>query len=225
MIWIIVTALILIVLYGPSLWAASVLSRNKKQEYFSGNGFEFARLLLDDLGMNEVMVEESPAGDHFDPITGTIRLSQSNCGNRSLTAIVVAAHEIGHAIQKKEGYPPLMISTRLALAGIHAERAGGLLIIAAPIIASILRLPSAAIMVGLGGFLALGFPLIVHLLTLPVEINASFGRALPILKQGKWIPEDDLPEAKKILIACALTYVAAALSGLLNFWRWIRFGR
>ena len=66
---------------------------------------------------------------------------------------------------------------------------------------------------------------VIHLVTLPVEFDASFNRALPILDQGGYLPPDDMPAARRILMACALTYVAASLAGLLNLWRWIRFLR
>jgi Zn-dependent membrane protease YugP len=65
----------------------------------------------------------------------------------------------------------------------------------------------------------------VHLVTLPVEFDASFGRALPILKEGQYINNNDYLAARKILTACALTYLASSLSGLLNFWRWLRMLR
>lgn len=225
MLWVIFAIIIFSVLYGPALWAGSVLARNRKYEYFSGDGFEFARLLLKELGMEDVKVEETLAGDHYDPLSNTVRLTKLNCGTRSLTSVVVAAHEIGHAIQRREGYLPLILRTRVALAGIYAEKAGAFLILGVPIIVSILRIPSAGIFLAVGGFLALGFPIVIHLFTLPVEFDASFRRTLPILAQGKWIPPEDLPEARKILLACALTYVASALAGFLNFWRWIRFVR
>jgi len=225
MLWVILAIIILSVLYGPALWAGSVLARNRKSEYFSGDGFEFASLLLKELGMEDVIIEETLAGDHYDPLLNTIRLTKLNCGTRSLTSVVVAAHEIGHAIQKREGYLPLTLRTRLALAGIYAEKAGAFLILGAPIIISIIRVPVAGVLFAMGGFLALGFPIAVHLFTLPVEFDASFRRTLPILAQGKWIPVEDLPEARKILLACALTYVASALAGILNFWRWIRLVR
>jgi len=66
---------------------------------------------------------------------------------------------------------------------------------------------------------------VVHLVTLPVEFDASFGRALPILREGQYISKTDYRAARKILLACALTYVASSLSGLLNFWRWIKVFR
>jgi Zn-dependent membrane protease YugP len=67
--------------------------------------------------------------------------------------------------------------------------------------------------------------LLVHLITLPTEFDASFKRALPLLASGKYIPPEDIPATRKILLACALTYVANALAGLLNLWRWIRILR
>jgi len=76
-----------------------------------------------------------------------------------------------------------------------------------------------------GGLGTLGIPVLVHLLTLPTEFDASFNRALPLLSSGNYIPPEDIPAAKKILTACALTYVAASLMGLLNVWRWIRILR
>ena len=65
----------------------------------------------------------------------------------------------------------------------------------------------------------------MELADLPVELDASFNRALPLLASGKYIPPEDIPAAKKILFACALTYVANSLIGLLNVWRWIRILR
>ena len=66
---------------------------------------------------------------------------------------------------------------------------------------------------------------VIHLVTLPVEFDASFNRALPILDRGGYLPRSDLPAARRILKACALTYVASSLAGLLNLWRWIRYLR
>ena len=74
----------------------------------------------------------------------------------------------------------------------------------------------------LGGLTTLGMPIVIHLLTLPTEFNASFKRALPLLVEGAYIPPEDIPAARRILLACSLTYVANAMVGLLNVWRWIR---
>jgi Zn-dependent membrane protease YugP len=94
-----------------------------------------------------------------------------------------------------------------------------------PVIAVITRVPAAGFLMFLGGIATLCIPLLVHLLTLPTEFDASFNRALPLLASGKYIPQEDIPAAKKILLACALTYVVNALVGLLNVWRWIRILR
>jgi hypothetical protein len=75
------------------------------------------------------------------------------------------------------------------------------------------------------GFATLCIPVVVHVLTLPTEFDASFNRALPMLAAGEYIPQEDIPAARKILIACALTYVSTALMSLLNIWRWIRILR
>lgn len=94
-----------------------------------------------------------------------------------------------------------------------------------PLLAMITRVPSTGLLMFVGGFATLCIPLVVHLLTLPTEFDASFNRALPILSSGEYIPREDIPAARKILLACALTYVVNALVGLLNVWRWIRILR
>ncbi|MBW2593776.1 MAG: zinc metallopeptidase, partial [Deltaproteobacteria bacterium] len=91
-----------------------------------------------------------------------------------------------------------------------------------PVVAVITRVPAAGLLMFLGGFATLCIPVLVHLLTLPSELDASFNRAMPLLSSGDYIPIEDIPAARKILLACALTYVANALMGLLNVWRWIR---
>jgi Zn-dependent membrane protease YugP len=94
--------------------------------------------------------------------------------------------------------------------------------IAVPVLAGITRTPSVGVLMFLGGLTTLCVPVLVHLLTLPTEFDASFNRALPMLTTGRYIPEEDVPAARTILMACALTYVANSLIGLLNVWRWIR---
>ncbi len=85
-----------------------------------------------------------------------------------------------------------------------------------PVLAAITRVPSVGVVMFIGGFATLCIPVLVHLLTLPTEFDASFNRALPMLSSGSYIPPEDIPAAKKILLACALTYVSNSLIGLLN---------
>jgi Zn-dependent membrane protease YugP len=217
--------LIGIVVFGPHLWAKRVLARYNQHEYFSGNGFDLAKLILTHLKMNDVSVEETLAGDHYDPQGKVVRLTRERCGRNTLTAVVVAAHEVGHAIQDDKGYKPLQVRTRMIRSAIKVERIGAGIILVVPLFAVVTRVPAAGLLMFLGGFATLCIPVFVHILTLPSEFDASFNRALPVLSSGEYIPPDDIQAAKKILLACALTYVANALAGLLNIWRWIRILR
>jgi len=220
MIYLIIAAIT--VLFGPHLWARHVLNRYNRKEYFSGSGIDLARLVLERLNLNEVTVETTDTGDHYDPAGKTIRLTNSLCGRKTLTAVVVAAHEVGHAIQDQKGYKPLKTRTRMIGTAQKLERIGAIIMMAVPVLAGVTRAPSVGVLMFIGGFATLCIPLLVHLLTLPTEFDASFKRALPLLTSGSYIPPEDLPAARKILIACALTYVANSLIGLLNVWRWIR---
>jgi Zn-dependent membrane protease YugP len=225
MIYFLIILVVALVVYGPHLWARYTMNRYNRREYFSGNGMELARLVLDGVDLNDVTVEQTEIGDHYSPATKVVRLTNAHCGRRTLTAVVVAVHEVGHAIQDHTEYLPLKTRTRMVGAAAKFERIGAALMMIVPVIAVITRVPTAGFLMFLGGFATLCIPLLVHLLTLPTEFDASFNRALPLLASGKYIPQEDLPAARKILFACALTYVANALVGLLNVWRWIRILR
>jgi Zn-dependent membrane protease YugP len=212
----------LLLFYGPQIWARTVLSRFDRREYFSGSGLDLARLLVERLELAAVQVEETPLGDHYDPLSKTVRLNRERGNRRSLTAVVVAVHEVGHALQQQARYKPLETRTRLIGTAVKMERMGAVLMMGLPVVAAITRVPAMGALMLMAGLLTLCVPVVVHLLTLPTEFDASFQRALPILASGEYIPPDDLPAAKTILWACALTYVAAALAGMVNVWRWIR---
>jgi hypothetical protein len=217
-----VIGIAIIALIGPHFWARYIINRFNRAEYFSGNGVDLARLVLNRLDLNDVKVEVTDTADHYDPKDKTIRLTRERCGRRTLTAVVVAAHEIGHAIQDHTGYKPLQLRTRLVVTAAKLERLGAALMMAVPVIAVVTRVPSLGLLTFLGGLLTLCIPVIVHILTLPSEFDASYNRALPLLSEGNYIPQEDIPAARRILLACALTYLANALMGLLNVWRWIR---
>jgi Zn-dependent membrane protease YugP len=223
MIYLIIIAIL--VLFGPHLWARHVLNRYNRKEYFSGSGIDLARLVVDRLNLNEVTVELTDTGDHYDPAAKAIRLTDSVCGRKTLTAVVVAAHEIGHAIQDCSGYKPLKTRTRMIGTAQKMERIGAIIMMGVPVLAALTRVPSVGVLMFIGGLATLCIPVLVHLLTLPTEFDASFNRALPMLSSGSYIPPEDIPAAKKILLACALTYVSNSLIGLLNVWRWIRLLR
>ncbi len=218
----------LAVVFGPRLWIKWVLRRHAADRPdYPGTGGEFARHLLDELGLQEVKVEPSPVGvgDHYDSGNKAVRLIESNFSGRSLTAVAIAAHEVGHAIQDRDGYMPLQARTRLVQSTQIAQKMGAIFAYSAPVVALLVRSPVAGLVGVLAAVLSMGISVIVHLVTLPVEFDASFKKALPVLENGGYLPPEDMAGARQILTAAALTYVAASLISLLNFWRWIKYLR
>jgi Zn-dependent membrane protease YugP len=153
-------------------------------------GGELARNLLDRLDMKHITVETTDKGDHYDPETKTVRLTPDNFSGKSLTAVTVAAHEVGHAIQDHMGYQPLMERTKLVRFAQGAEKVGAVVMMGIPIATALARTPVAGILVLLAGMATMGISTLVHLLTLPVEWDASFKRALPVLQQGNYLSPD-----------------------------------
>lgn len=224
--WLILALAIVGVLFGPQLWVQWVMRRySTPRTDFPGTGGALARHLLNRFQLERVTVETTDKGDHYDPVAQTVRLSPEHCDGRSLTAIVIAAHEVGHALQDASDYRPLRWRHRLVGFANFAQQLGNGLILATPIIAAITRLPSAGLLLLAGGIASIGSAALVHLITLPVEWNASFKRALPLLEAGGYISKQDLPAARHILRAAAFTYVAGALASLLNLLRWLRVAR
>jgi hypothetical protein len=222
MIYLLVIVLVVTLVYAPQLWVKWVLQRYNRdpEPNFPGSGAELARHLLDRYDLQEVSVEVSELGDHYDPRERAVRLTRDKYEGRTLTAITVAAHECGHAFQHAASEPLFLLRTRIAGISIIAQRLGSLLLFAAPLSVLITKAPAAGAFSFAGAFLIMGFAVLMHLLTLPVEIDASFKKALPLLSSG-YLSQQQLPAARSILRAAAFTYVAASLATLLNFWRWI----
>ncbi len=212
---------ILIIVFGPGLWVKRVMLRySQPDDRYPGTGAELARTLLDNHGLGKVRVEQTELGDHYDPMKKAVRLTPDKFNGRSLTAVTVAAHEVGHALQDHQGYAPLRLRTRLTRTTRHLERAGAVVLMASPFIGLLTRAPSIGAVTFLGGLMTLGSATLVHLVTLPTEFDASFARALPILEKGGFLQPEDQPHARRILKAAALTYVSASLMSLLNIARW-----
>ncbi len=217
---------ILLIIYLPQLWVRYVLNRYNQQTEpdFPGSGSELARHLLDRFELHDIKVESTDHGDHYDPEARAVRLNRDKFDGKTLTSITVATHECGHALQHAAGEPLFLLRSRLAVTAVWAGRLGSLLLFAAPFLALLTRAPSAAMINLLAAFLILGFGLLVQFITLPVELDASFNKALPILQSG-YLKPHQIPAAKRILRAAAWTYVAASLASLLNFWRWLQLLR
>ena len=215
-----------IVVFGPQLWTRRVFAKHSTpRPDYPGTGAELARHLLDQLDLTHIKVEASELGDHYDPEAKAVRLTPDKFNGKSLTAITVAAHEVGHAIQDRAGYQPFTERTRLVRVAQGAQKLGGIVMMGIPIAAALAQTPVAAVVVLVAGIATMGVATLVHLVTLPVEWDASFRRALPILQQKNYLSPEDEQGARRILTAAALTYVAASLASLLNLWRWLAFLR
>ena len=206
---------------GPGIWVQAVMRRHREPaDRYRTTGSQAAREILDSLGLGDIAVEKTDRGDHYDPIAKVVRLSFENFDGRSLTALTVAAHEVGHAMQDSRGFRPLRWRTRLVRWVQPIERVGAGMLMVSPFSAMITRSRALAVLMFLSGMATLLSGVVVHLLTLPTELDASFRRALPLIENRGLLRREDLPHARKLLAAAALTYVAAALQSLLNVARW-----
>lgn len=216
---------VLAIVFGPMLYVRWTMARHGgDRPDFPGTGGELARHLLDEAGLQHVPVERVPAGDHYDPVDRAVRLGEDHFDGRSITAVAVAAHEVGHAVQHRDGMAMFGLRIKLVRILIATERTAYVILLLAPVLAAITRSPSLAV-AQLGLFVAvMALSVIVHLVTLPVEFDASYRRALPALATG-YLAGPDLGRARSVLRAAAFTYVASALMSLLNIARIARVFR
>lgn len=172
------------------------------------SGVDVANTILRRNGMSGQVAVEPVAGelsDHYDPTSHKVRLSETVYGSNSIAAIGVAAHEVGHAIQHHESYGPLELRHRIVPITNFASGASFPVLL----LGFFLNSPNL-IMVGILLFSAV---VVFHLVTLPVELNAS-RRAVAQLSSSGLISGTEVPAVKKVLGAAALTYLAAALSAI-----------
>ncbi len=219
-------AIFLAIVVGPQIWVRQTIARNgRDRPDLPGTGGELAQHLIDRFNLDGVTVEVTDRGDHYDPDAKVVRLLPQHHDGRSLSAAAVAAHEVSHALQDASGERMLALRQRLAKFAAVTDRFAGIFFIAAPVLAALARVPAAFVGVIAMGVALLGIRVIVNLVTLPVEFDASFAKALPILEEGKYLDEADLPAARNVLRAAAFTYVAGALMSLVNIAYWIRLLR
>lgn len=210
--------LLMILLFGVSMLVQAYLSNtygrfSKIRNARNLSGADVARLILDENGLSHVPVERVPGQltDHYDPLKKVVRLSETNYDVPSLAAAAVAAHEVGHAIQDKIGYPALVLRARMLPALQLGANFGPLLILGG------LFLNVAGLF--WVGIIAFAGAVLFHLVTLPVEFDAS-RRALASLYQRGYLAGNEVGGARSVLTAAALTYVAAfaiALAQLVYF--------
>lgn len=170
-------------------------------------GAQVASTLLTRNGLASIKVE--PVGgslsDHYDPAAGVVRLSETVYGSNSIAALGVAAHEVGHAVQHAEKYGPLELRHSIVPVTNFASSASYFVILIGMIMQSANML--------LAGIILFAAVVLFHLVTLPVEMNAS-RRAVAQLSDAGLINNDEVPMVKKVLGAAAMTYLAAVLSSI-----------
>ena len=218
---VVILALVALVV-APQLWVKRVLSEHHDERAdFPGTGGELATHLLAHYGI-EAGVERTDGGDHYDPEAKVVRLSEKVHDGRSVSAVAVAAHEVGHAIQDHAGERGLKLRGRMVRVAQVTDKFAAVFFLLSPFLGLVARSPAAFLALAALGIGFLAVRVLVHLVTLPVEYDASFAKALPILEGGGYLDEADLPGARKVLKAAALTYVAAAMMSLVDLARWVR---
>ena len=193
----------------------SRFERYRKVPDASGlTGGEVARRLLDDAGLRNVRIERVSGRltDHYDPQAKVLRLSPETMDGANVAALGVAAHETGHALQDADAYAPLQLRTAcVRTAGIGSQAAWPLFL------AGLIFNFRPLVLIGIALYTAM---VVFTLVTLPVELNASH-RALTLLEIGGYLTSDEMPGARSVLSAAALTYVASALMAVLQLLRLI----
>ena len=193
----------------------SRFERYRKVPDASGlTGGEVARRLLDDAGLRNVRIERVSGRltDHYDPQAKVLRLSPETMDGANVAALGVAAHETGHALQDADAYAPLQLRTAcVRTAGIGSQAAWPLFL------AGLIFNFRPLVLIGIALYAAM---VVFTLVTLPVELNASH-RALTLLENGGYLTSDEMPGARSVLSAAALTYVASALMAVLQILRLI----
>jgi len=218
--------LLLALVFGPQLLVKRVLRQHgADRPDLPGTGAELARHLLDEANLQSVTVEKTDLGDHYDPDAHAVRLLPQHHDGRSVAAVAVAAHEVSHAVQHARGETAFMRRLELIRSLVWVERVAGVVLMLTPIVLIVVRSPALAVLQVIAGIALLGIRVVVHATTLPVEFDASFGKALPVLVRGRYLGAGDMQAARSVLKAAAYTYVAAALASLLDVARWFRILR
>lgn len=214
-----ITLIGLPMIFLPQMWVKNTYNKYKEFPTAAGQtGAQVAKQILQMNGLEHVSVEETPGqlSDHYDPGARAVRLSPENFSGRSVAAATIAAHEVGHAIQHARGYVPVVIRSQMFPAVNIGSQLGPLLIMAGLMLPFFMKAAGPfAYYVALAGVAFFGLSVAFHLVTLPVEFDAS-ARGLKVLENSQFLTAGEMPGAKKVLTAAAMTYVSAALYSLME---------
>ena len=215
----------LILSTAPVFWLNYVFNKNDQILLnMPFTGLEFGKLILKDYGLTEVKIEQSLNVDHYDLLEKKVKVTQDRLSKKSLTAISIVCHEIGHAIQHKEKYKALEQRTSLVKNTAWISQIGSsILLIGIPTILATGYYPLIKVCLLLA-LLSLLIGIIVHLITLEVELDASFNKALPILIEK--VPPEYHDSCKSILRAAAFTYVIGVVRNFVSLrFIWLMLSR
>lgn len=209
----------------PMLWLNYVFNKNDKILInMPFNGQEFGNLILEEKGLNNVLIEETSVGDHYDLNEKKVKILNDRLNKKSLTSISIICHEIGHAIQHQENYKPLKNRTIIVKSTSWITQIGNsILLIGIPLIfatgaTSLIKTSLIIVLISLiiGVF--------IHIITLDVEFDASFNRAMPIIKEK--IPEEYHNACRSVLLAAAFTYVVGTIRNFISLrYIWLLLSR
>ncbi|MEH6470483.1 MAG: zinc metallopeptidase [Halopseudomonas sp.] len=211
---------IILLLAAPKLWARYIFFKhNSGRKDLPETGGELVCHQLEKLQLSEVHLSQAQNRSHYDRRTKSVCLTDGTMNNRSLTALVRAAFEVGHAIQDQQrGALSRYRQGLLELAG-YGERLGSGALLLSPIIA--LLVPSLGGLLLFCAIVSMLTGAMVHMMVIPIEWQAGFQFALPLLKQSQFGQQDQIA-VKEILTACALSHFAYALANLLDGRHWLK---
>ena len=199
----------------PVIWINYVFKKNDNiLPNMPFNGIEFGNQLIKELELKDVCLEKTLIGDHYDLDQRKVKVGEDRLRKKSLTSISIICHEIGHAIQHAENYTPLITRTKLVKNTLWINKiAFAVIYIGLPIIFATGYLPLIKVCILLI-LLSLFIGVVIHLVTLEVELDASFNKAMPIIK--KKIPAVYHDSCRSILRAAAFTYVVGVFKNLIS---------
>jgi Zn-dependent membrane protease YugP len=213
-----------VLVFVPQMWVKNTVARFSEVRTGRGySGHQVAQQILSEHGLSNVSVERVDGflSDHYDPTSKAVRLSTDVYSGDSIASVAVAAHECGHAIQHAKGYFPVLIRSSMAPAvGFGSSLGPWLIMIAVGLGATSHLMPQWAWTMAWLGVILYGLAVLFHVVTLPVELDAS-GRALKVLETHNYLDREEMRGARKVLTAAAFTYVAAALYALMELIYWV----
>jgi len=226
MIYVLVSLSIIALIVGPQLWVRYVLWHHSTEiGDMPGSGAELAQHLIERFKLEGVkVIKAEPDQNYYSPSEKIVALSPEIYHGKSVTAVAVAAHEVGHAIQFCKDEPISRLRDKYLTRAHHIKRIGAGILIFAPFLTLLIKSPVIFLWIGVVAVITMLASALMYVAILPEEYDASFNKALPILREG-YLPEHLISSAHSVLKACALTYVAGALLDVLRLWRWIRFIR